>query len=131
VSDTDYTADRLLAPQAGDRFYLDDGDIRIDNTSSEHVDFVRWRKGEDDYSGTPIRMSLDTWREAVRRYLTRNDQPTMNCPRCGFEMEDFDGVGVVAHVSPMPEACGYCRHPSRDGDGNGNMVCGICGDVSR
>lgn len=44
-------------------------------------------------------------------------------------MPDFDGFGVIAHVAPMPDACGYCWHVSRDGDGKGNMVCGICGDV--
>ncbi len=54
-------------------------------------------------------------------------QPTMTCPQCGTEMDDFDGVGVLAHVAPMPDACGYCRHPSRDLI-DGKWTCGICGD---
>jgi hypothetical protein len=56
--------------------------------------------------------------------------PTMACPKCGVEMADFDGVGVLAHVAPMPKPCGYCSHPSLDGDGKGNMVCGICKAVN-
>jgi hypothetical protein len=48
--------------------------------------------------------------------------PEMACPKCGKEMPDFDGFGVLAHIAPMPDPCGYCSHPSIDGD-----VCGICG----
>ena len=29
------------------------------------------------------------------------------CPKCGDEVQDFDGFGVLCH-----NACGYCRHPS-------------------
>jgi transcription elongation factor Elf1 len=39
------------------------------------------------------------------------DMPTMTCPGCGAEHP------------------GWCSHPSRDGDGTGGMVCGICGHV--
>ena len=57
------------------------------------------------------------------------EDPTMNCPRCGAEHPDLDGLGFVAHVKPgYEDGCGWCSHPSRDGDGKGNMVCGICGD---
>ncbi|KKM72074.1 hypothetical protein LCGC14_1424150 [marine sediment metagenome] len=54
-------------------------------------------------------------------------QPTMTCPKCHAEIEDFDGFGVLAH-----DECGYCTHPARDGkviDGQHVWVCGICGDV--
>lgn len=126
MSDSNYTREQLLDPNPGDVFTLDHGEIRIDAVTEHQIYYVRWRNGTT--FGSPKRMQRDVWREAVDRYLTRNDQPTMTCPRCGWETEDFDGVEFVAHVAPMPNACGYCRHPSRDGDGNGNMVCGICGD---
>jgi hypothetical protein len=51
-----------------------------------------------------------------------DDMPEMTCPKCGKEMPDFDGFGVLAHVAPMPDPCGYCSHPSLD-----DNVCGICG----
>lgn len=44
-------------------------------------------------------------------------QPTMQCPRCKREYEDFDGLPVI-----YCEACGYCRHASRT-DG----ICDYCG----
>lgn len=44
---------------------------------------------------------------------------TATCPRCGDEVEDLDGFGVVAH-----ERCGYCSHASIDGD-----TCNLCGCV--
>ena len=54
-----------------------------------------------------------------------DDMPTMTCPRCKAELPDFDGFGVLAHTKPAyADGCGYCSHPSRDGD-----VCGICGHV--
>lgn len=60
-----------------------------------------------------------------------DDMPTATCPRCKAEVEDFDGFGVLAHIKPAyPDGCGYCSHPSRDGDGKGNWVCGICGEVT-
>ena len=56
--------------------------------------------------------------------------PTTTCPRCGAEHPDCDGFGFIAHTKlAYPDGCGWCSHPSRDGDGHGNMVCGICGDV--
>ncbi len=59
-----------------------------------------------------------------------DDQPMMTCPQCKREEPDFDGLGMLAHTKPAYEhGCGYCSHPGRDGDGKGNMVCGICGDV--
>lgn len=48
--------------------------------------------------------------------------PQTQCPSCGDWLDDLDGWGVLAH-----EACGYCDHPSLDGDGAGRMICGICG----
>lgn len=58
------------------------------------------------------------------------DMPTMRCPRCLALHEDFDGFGFIAHTKPAyADGCGWCSHPTRDGDGKGGMVCGICGDV--
>lgn len=48
-----------------------------------------------------------------------DDAVQSQCPRCGEWVEDLDGFGVLAH-----EACGYCSHPSCDGD-----VCTLCGDA--
>jgi hypothetical protein len=62
--------------------------------------------------------------------VSEHDQPTMTCPQCKREEPDFDGFGMLSHTKPAYEhGCGYCSHPTRDGDGDGNMVCGICGDV--
>ncbi len=47
--------------------------------------------------------------------------PHHPCPQCKKLVADHDGFGVLAHVAPMPDACGYCTHPSIS-DG----VCGIC-----
>lgn len=56
--------------------------------------------------------------------------PLMRCPRCHAAHPDYDGFGFIAHTKPAyPDGCGWCSHPSRDGDGKGGMVCGICGDV--
>ena len=49
-------------------------------------------------------------------------QPTMNCPRCKKEYEDFDGVGVV-FCDPKTGGCGFCRHVARSGG-----VCEMCRD---
>lgn len=54
------------------------------------------------------------------------EQPTMTCPRCKLEMPDYDGFGVLAHIAPLPNPCGYCTHPSADVV-NGVSICGICG----
>ncbi len=51
------------------------------------------------------------------------EQPTMLCPRCGTEYEDYDGLGVL-HC----ERCGYCKHPSASFE-NKIMTCDICGEV--
>lgn len=53
--------------------------------------------------------------------VDEDGMPTMECPRCGVEMVDYDGFGVMAHLGAG--GCGYCRHASRS-DG----VCGYCGD---
>jgi len=46
-----------------------------------------------------------------------NDMPTITCPKCGYEFEDFDGFGFI-----YCDKCQHCTHPnSMDG------VCGICG----
>jgi ribosomal protein L37AE/L43A len=38
---------------------------------------------------------------------------------------------MLAHIKPAFEhGCGYCTHPSCDYDGNGNWICGICGEVA-
>ena len=58
-----------------------------------------------------------------------DQQPTMTCPRCGAELPDFDGFGVVAHTKPAyPDGCGFCSHPTRDAAPDG-WKCGVCGDV--
>lgn len=59
----------------------------------------------------------------VRPHKLTLDVPRANCPSCGLEEYDFDGVGVLSHTQPAyPYGCGWCSHPSRD-DG----VCGFCG----
>lgn len=54
------------------------------------------------------------------------EQPMHECPRCGLLIPDFDGFGVLDHVSQpdekWPPPCGYCSHPALDGD-----ICSICG----
>ncbi len=54
-----------------------------------------------------------------------DDAVIVVCPKCGAEQEDLDGFGVM-----YCPACKYCEHPSSDGDGHGNWVCGICGLVT-
>ena len=112
--DTTTDFNLLLSPRAGETFDLDLGAVRIDEVTESMVAFTVWANPsrEEDRQ----RWSRQQWREAVERYRTRNDQPTMTCPKCGGEMEDFDGIGVLAHLE-----CGYCTHPSLDGN-----VCGIC-----
>lgn len=53
---------------------------------------------------------------------SESEYPKTQCPKCGEWIEDMDGFGVLAH-----KACGYCSHPSQDGDGEGDFICGICG----
>ncbi len=60
--------------------------------------------------------------------MSEFEQPTMNCPACDREYEDFDGVGVV-YCAPT-EGCGFCRHVAKTGDGAGRMVCDFCGVVT-
>jgi len=43
----------------------------------------------------------------------------MQCPKCGNEEEDFDGLGMLC----CPK-CDYCIHPNNDGDD----ICGYCGE---
>ena len=53
------------------------------------------------------------------------DQPQMQCPNCHAYEDDFDGFGMLAHTKDaFANGCGWCSHPSRDGD-----MCNICGDV--
>jgi ribosomal protein L37AE/L43A len=62
--------------------------------------------------------------------INEEAMPEMKCPRCGRLEPDFDGFGMLAHTKPAFEhGCGYCSHPSCDGDGNGNWICGICGEM--
>jgi hypothetical protein len=49
------------------------------------------------------------------------DVPQACCPKCGAWIDDYDGFGVLAH-----KECGYCCHPSADGDGEYDVCC-ICG----
>lgn len=63
----------IMSPIVGDRFDFEAGAIRIDEVTTDQVYFVRWRHGEE--VGEPCRMALTVWREAVRRYQTRNDEP--------------------------------------------------------
>lgn len=58
-----------------------------------------------------------------------DETPEAQCPRCGEWVPDFDGFGVLAHATDAEPVRWCCSHPTRDGDGKGNMVCGICGDV--
>ena len=51
-----------------------------------------------------------------------SDYPTMQCPKCGYEEEDFDGFGFIGQCS----ICGYCNHPNSMLE-NGKWICGICG----
>lgn len=56
------------------------------------------------------------------------EQPTMHCPRCQKEYPDFDGFGVV-FCDPGRGGCGYCKHLSYDGVGDGTWKCNFCGKV--
>ena len=88
-----------------------------------------WCAGYGRHEYDPDECPLHTWPPARER-ADMIDQPTMTCPRCGAEHPDCDGFGFIAHTKlAYPDGCGWCSHPSRDGDGHGNMVCGICGDV--
>jgi len=57
------------------------------------------------------------------------EQPRMECPRCGKEYDDFDGVGVV-YCDPLDGGCGYCRHVARSGTADGKWRCDFCGQVT-
>ena len=42
------------------------------------------------------------------------------CPKCGHEVEDLDGFGMLCDLGP--DGCGWCSHPNiTDGQ------CGFCG----
>jgi hypothetical protein len=60
-----------------------------------------------------------------------DSMPTATCPRCGCEVPDWDGFGVLFHtkVTHPLSGCGYCSHPSRDGVEGGMYKCGVCGEV--
>lgn len=58
-----------------------------------------------------------------RLFSLDEEVPQTQCPRCGEWLDDLDGFGVLAHIP----GCGYCSHPSGDGDGKGGYTCGICG----
>lgn len=60
--------------------------------------------------------------------MSEFEQPMMDCPKCGKEYEDFDGVGVV-FCSPEVGGCGFCRHLGFDHIENGKMRCNFCGVV--
>jgi predicted nucleic-acid-binding Zn-ribbon protein len=48
--------------------------------------------------------------------------PTMQCPKCGYEDEDFDGFGFIGQCPK----CGYCNHPNKTLE-NKKWICGILG----
>ena len=56
------------------------------------------------------------------------EMPTMHCPGCGAEHPDYDGLGFIAHTEPAypMDACGWCSHPMRNIDRDGNARCTIC-----
>lgn len=58
-----------------------------------------------------------------------DELPRALCPRCGMFVIDYDGFGVLAHVSteehPDDTACGYCSHPAYE-----DNRCTICGEKS-
>lgn len=56
------------------------------------------------------------------------EQPTMTCPKCKKEYEDFDGFGVV-FCDRAGGGCGYCRHLGKDGLPDGSMRCNFCGEI--
>jgi len=72
-------------------------------------------------------------RQTIARY--EDEVPLLNCPGCGLLVPDFDGFGIVAHLDPdesaqledFPPGCGYCTHPTADGNADGKMVCNLCG----
>lgn len=64
---------------------------------------------------------------ALAETLDDPSMPLAPCPKCGAWVEDHDGFGVLAHIKPAyADGCGHCSHPSRDGDGHGGWICGIC-----
>lgn len=73
------------------------------------------------------RVTVVSGRALIQMTKGRPDQSP--CPSCGEWVDNEDCMPVLAHVAPMRNACGWCSHPSRDGDGKGGWVCGICGDV--
>lgn len=72
MSDADTNRMRLMYPKEGDRFELDHGTIRVGEVTPSEVSYVSWPS-----SGGRMqrRLSVDQWRSAVRRYLTRNESP--------------------------------------------------------
>ena len=61
--------------------------------------------------------ALASFKQAMRKH--NKTAPTMACPQCGAEYEDFDGLGVL-HC----DSCGYCKHASvTDGQ------CDYCGQA--
>jgi hypothetical protein len=83
----------------------------------------RWMSGE------PVGAEVMAWAKEHGALLGPTpgpvvdaEPPMMDCPRCGKEYKDFDGVGVV-YCAP-PDGCGFCRHVARSGhDGK----CDYCG----
>jgi hypothetical protein len=60
----------MTNPHPNDRFTFRRGEIRIDEVKDGWVYFVQWKRdmgGEFVEYGTPTRMTLETWREAVAR----------------------------------------------------------------
>lgn len=52
------------------------------------------------------------------------------CPKCGADVPDHDGFGVLAHLKPVhADGCGYCSHPSAEVVAGKGSVCGICSAV--
>ena len=79
--------------------------------------WAKMRHGEPSAEvATPTAAACSTDAEAAEF-----DQPQMDCPQCGREYDDFDGIGVI-YCAP-PAGCGFCRHMARS-DGR----CDYCGD---
>ena len=104
---------------------------RSDVVFPDVVPFILYGGGQGSYRAGGSMLDLsDPWfdgaqwapRETPADPFAEPAQPTMNCPRCKKEYEDFDGVGVV-FCDPKTGGCGFCRHVARSGG-----VCEMCRD---
>lgn len=54
--------------------------------------------------------------------MNKEKQPIKECPKCGQEFLDFDGLGVL-----YCEECGFCKHASQS-EKDGKWTCDYCGE---